>query len=545
MKKSLSLLLSFSLMLIFAGLFPTPARAETQDRFAAPEGTNSGDCTIITPCSLQRAVTLSNSAAEGVETTIYLKSGTYVADTSMWYPEVIRVTNSVNLIGRCDFSTGSPICAPENDATTLSGETVRRIMMLQLSSAEVIHLFNLNLVYGIGNEQSASECPDAGTGDPTGCGGAIYAISGANDENELKIENCVFQYNYGSLNTYPTSGEQGLGGAITLSNFGAVKISNSTFDRNTAVLDGYGYGGAIYSSNNQNIIQNSVFTRNRCTVYAKIGEGCGLQIHNGEGLTEISDNIFELNNTNTTPADDKRRLGGAISLSANEQLKVTGNFLAQNAGESALYIHFLEGSSENLIAQNQLRANFTDYAMDLQYSVVGPAQASVDVLHNFVSYQWGYDEDEVTTRGVRIESDTSNRLLVNFWHNSLACLDMGLHIIDYVNIDITNNIIGWTTEAADAYTHYPPSGPEVTGSTNLTYFANLVDLPDEDHVNADPKFKDMIAGDLHILKTSPAIDLGVDLGMVTDVDGEIRPIGLPDVGADEFVAWQYLPHLLR
>jgi len=545
MKKSLSLILSIGILLTLIGSLPSPAHAETQYRYASPEGTYSGDCTIATPCSLQRAVDLTNGAAAGVETTIYLKSGTYVADTSRWYPEVIRITNSMNLVGRCDFSSGSAVCIPENAPSTLSGETVRRIIMLQLSDPEVIHLFNLNLVYGNGNEQQAGECPSAGEGDSRGCGGAIHALIGAYDANELKIENRVFQYNYGWINSYPTSGEQGVGGAISLTNFGVLRINNSTFDRNTAILDGNGYGGAIFSLSNQTIIQNTEFIRNRCTVYATLGQGCALNIHQGEGLTDISSNSFTLNNTNTTPTNDKRRPGGAIYLSSPEQVKIVGNAITENDGESALAFFVKGGTTDNLISRNKFWGNFTDYALDIYYYPTGSGQAIVNLLHNFVGYQWGYDSDIYTTNGVQLTAPTSSRLAAHLWNNSLACLDMGVHVVDLVDIDITNNIIGWTTEGVVSYSDYPTVGPEITGSTNMIYFTNSVDMPDTDLIVTDPKFVSLMDGELHLTKTSPAINRGVNMGLVEDIDGDRRADGLPDIGADEFVVRLYLPLLAK
>jgi hypothetical protein len=41
-----------------------------------------------------------------------------------------------------------------------------------------------------------------------GCGGAIFATVGAFGQNELKIENCVFQSNYGRVNEYGTTGNR-------------------------------------------------------------------------------------------------------------------------------------------------------------------------------------------------------------------------------------------------------------------------------------------------------------------------------------------------
>jgi len=543
MKKLFPFLLSLGILLSLLSSTSTSVRAETQYFYASPLGSYSDNCTIETPCSLQKAVDLSNSAGSGVETRIYLASGTYVADPERWYPEVIRITNSVKIYGRCDFSSGSAICTPENEPSIINGESARRLIMLQLpTDPEVIHLHNLNLVNGNGNEW-ANECPSAGAGESKGCGGAIMGLTGTNNQNELKIENCVFQFNYGRLNTYPTVGEQGLGGAIALSNFGVLRINDSTFDRNTAILDGNGYGGAIFSSGSQTIIQNTDFTRNRCTPYATLGQGCGLNIQSGIGLTEISGNTFELNNTNTT--NDMLRPGGAVYVTTPEQINLSSNAFYENNGDSAVMIWVKKGTTENLIAKNKFWSNLTNVALDVQYSPSESAPAVITVLNNFVGYQWGFDEDSYTTNGMQFTASTSNHLAVHLWHNSLACLDMGVHVVDMVDIDITNNIIGWTTEGVVSYTHYPPEGPVITGTTNMIYFTNSVDMPDTDLIVTDPKFVSLMDGELHLTKTSPAINRGVNMGLVEDIDGDRRNVGLPDIGADEFVLRLFLPLLVK
>ncbi len=542
MKKLFPFLLSLGILLSLLGSTSKSVQAETQYLYASPLGSYSGNCTIETPCSLQKAVDLSNSAAAGVETRIYLASGTYVADPDRLYPEVIRITNSVKIYGRCDFSSGSAVCTPENEPSILNGETERRLIMLQLTEPKVIHLYDLNLVYGNGNEMM-NECPSAGAGDSKGCGGAIMALTGANHQNELKIENCVFQFNYGRLNAYPTVGEQGLGGAIALTNFGVLRINNSTFDRNTAILDGNGYGGAIFSSASQTIIQNTAFIRNRCTVYATLGQGCGVNIQSGIGLTEISGNTFELNNTNTT--NDMLRPGGAVYVTTPEQINLSGNTFYENKGESAVVMWVKKGSTENLIAKNKFWGNLTNVALDVQYSPSESVPAIITVLNNFVGYQWGFDEDSYTTNGIQFTASSSAHLVTHLWHNSLVCLDLGIHMVDLIDIDITDNIIGWSTEAARALTHYPPEGPVITGTTNLIHFTNLVDLPDVDLVNDDPLFVDFMNGDLHLTQDSPAINRAVNTGVSGDIDGDRRNVGLPDIGADEFVLRLFLPLLVK
>jgi hypothetical protein len=56
------------------------------------------------------------------------------------------------------------------------------------------------------------------------------------------------------------------------------------------------------------------------------------------------------------------------------------------------------------------------------------------------------------------------------------------------------------------------------------------------NVWGDPAFVNPDGGDYHIGPGSAAIDVGVDAGVETDIDGEPRPTGTGhDIGADEFV----------
>jgi hypothetical protein len=52
----------------------------------------------------------------------------------------------------------------------------------------------------------------------------------------------------------------------------------------------------------------------------------------------------------------------------------------------------------------------------------------------------------------------------------------------------------------------------------------------------DPAFVDPDAADYHIGPSSVAIDVGVNAGVVTDIDGDLRPDRcFPDLGSDEFI----------
>lgn len=65
-------------------------------------------------------------------------------------------------------------------------------------------------------------------------------------------------------------------------------------------------------------------------------------------------------------------------------------------------------------------------------------------------------------------------------------------------------------------------------------------------LDGDPRFVDPAGGDYHLGAGSAAIDVGVDAGVTIDIDGDPRPLGLPDIGADEYVVARIrLPLILR
>lgn len=69
-----------------------------------------------------------------------------------------------------------------------------------------------------------------------------------------------------------------------------------------------------------------------------------------------------------------------------------------------------------------------------------------------------------------------------------------------------------------------------------------------DHtVTGPPAFVDPGADEYHLAAGSAAIDAGADLGVTTDIDGDVRPQGrAPDVGFDETVPLHlYLPLVIR
>jgi len=77
----------------------------------------------------------------------------------------------------------------------------------------------------------------------------------------------------------------------------------------------------------------------------------------------------------------------------------------------------------------------------------------------------------------------------------------------------------WGSGAWANIADWAGSGQIATGTRNLW---------------ADPHFLSAAAGNYHLAASSPAIDVGFDSGVATDIDGEPRPMGAGyDLGADE------------
>jgi hypothetical protein len=50
-----------------------------------------------------------------------------------------------------------------------------------------------------------------------------------------------------------------------------------------------------------------------------------------------------------------------------------------------------------------------------------------------------------------------------------------------------------------------------------------------DSINTSAQFYDF-----HLKPASPAIDYGINAGLIIDLDGKSRPVGLPDLGSYEY-----------
>jgi hypothetical protein len=114
----------------------------------------------------------------------------------------------------------------------------------------------------------------------------------------------------------------------------------------------------------------------------------------------------------------------------------------------------------------------------------------------------------------------------------------------YVTLTLTNTIV---TSHTWGITNTVPASSSVIAEHTLFWANQSNGIMGINPVEDDPDFIDPKAGNYHIGPDSAAIDAGVEAGVNSDIDGDLRPHGsAPDIGADEAMWWRiYLTLILR
>ena len=131
---------------------------------------------------------------------------------------------------------------------------------------------------------------------------------------------------------------------------------------------------------------------------------------------------------------------------------------------------------------------------------------------------------------------------ISMTHNTLANNGTALKIGQNMTATLVNNIVASHTVGLSVI---EPSGNLFADHT--LFWDNSDDglrgtLP----VDSDPAFVDPAMNNYHLSVGSGAIDTAINAGVLTDIDGESRPMGAGyDIGADEFWYAVYLPQIMR
>jgi parallel beta-helix repeat protein len=305
----------------------------------------------------------------------------------------------------------------------------------------------------------------------------------------------------------------GLGGGLYLSDSDNATLDGNTISDNIGTQAANYSGGGLYldSSDHATLIGNTIK-----------GNTAGAAWSWGGGLYLASSNYATLigNTIEGNTASIHQGWGGGLYLDRGSDLTLSGNVVISNTGTSNPSLSSWGGGvyirrggpftlTNNVIVGN----NVTTAGSGLYVEASDPR-----LLHTTIAHNTGGDGS-----GVYIADDGEGN------YSTVAM----------INNVIVSHGVGITVTAGN------------TTTLNATlWHANTTDWGGAGTINhsndrsGDPVFD---TDGYHLTAGSAAIDVGVDAGVTTDIDGQPRPAGSGyDLGADEYqVTRLYLPLILR
>jgi parallel beta-helix repeat protein len=330
------------------------------------------------------------------------------------------------------------------------------------------------------------------------------------------IQNNVIVSSVASVS--PTTG--GGGGVYLLEASASALISGNHVLSNTAHSTSWNAGGGgIQLDDSAARVQGNLMQGNRCS---QAGGG----IYSAGGASRILNNEVRGNRAG--------RNGGGIYARDREWPLIQGNLVVDNVagwnggGVCAAY------ATTPTIAANQILGNSGDG------SVMLGGEGRYTMTNNVVT---GNGDG-----GIYLFGSTRFGLIA---HNTVAA-NAGFGILldsRRITPTIINNIVALNAYGIQAK-GYGPSGTldynDVWGNTIQDYDLPGALQPGPNSIQADPSFMAEPGGGFHLGAGSPCIDAGMDVGVRTDIDGDVRPVGpRVDIGADEALRRVCLPVVMR
>jgi uncharacterized repeat protein (TIGR01451 family) len=315
------------------------------------------------------------------------------------------------------------------------------------------------------------------------------------------------------------SNTSGYIGGISISDSPTATLQGNAIYNN--VTDGRGGGIGFHCSDDSTLFDNAVFSNTSGS------GGGGIYVGSSDNIT-VTDNMIHHNVARresgggicfhgvagATMVDNQVHgnagyYGGGVSFSYADSIVLSGNVVYSNTATSDGGGVSISGQgnitlTNNVIAENRITGSGSGAGI-----YVGPA-VDARILHTTVARNGGGNGEGIHVWGSSLS--LTNTILVSH--------TVGISVTE--NSTATLEATVWGTGAWRNDRDWGGDGYIFTGTVNLW---------------GNPVFLNPDAGDYHIDVGSAAVDLGVDAGIVTDVDGQPRPIGTGyDIGADEFPA---------
>lgn len=298
-------------------------------------------------------------------------------------------------------------------------------------------------------------------------------------------------------NNRAEGGTSGEGGGTYLRSSDAT-LSRNTFSANASSQA----GGGLHVRDCQATLDQNTITSNEST----IGSGGGLYL----GSSQVA------LNGNTIVSNTAYYEGGAVCVRFYGGATFTGNLIASNiSGRNGggLYVRVADVTMiNNVIMDNQASG------MGAGLHVAG---ATLSLVHTTISHNTGGDDS-----GIYVTD--------NEWASDFYSSTVGLTNTILVSHTVGIAVTGTSTVTVNSVLWH---GTTITVSQAATATVTV-----QSQYDGDPAFA---ADGYHLTAGSAAKDRGVAAGINYDIDGQPRPIGLPDLGVDEWAIPVYLPLALR
>ena len=500
---ALDLGLTAILLLLLTGPIPV-TRADPGSyyvRAGAP-----GDClSATTPCSsIQQAI---NLAGDGDEVLVAI--GTYT--------ENLAVTHGLSLRGGWD--TSFTVQAPAIYPTTIDGSGDHVISATVETGAALIEGFTV---------QNGRDGIHLYAGTITVARNTVRDAS----RQGIEIENGQILLEDNLLTAIEREGIEIDGGTVTV-------LSNT--------VDGVGRHGILVEGGTVTIEDNLIRS-----VQGEEYHGVRLEVSGvvtGNEILYIGDRGIEARGGTAVIVNNSVRNAGGDGIRTADTstgVEIRGNTV-YNAGNDGIDARgtavTVAGNTVSDCADNGIKSEGASHTFINANQVYEDGDAGID-LDNAGTF--------TVTNNIVAGSSVASVLIQNnagphnfLYHNTLVGSATGQQ-----GIGISVTVTGITITLANNIVVSHSVGITATPGATLVVSSTLLWGNGEDPTGGTflfpPLFVAPAQHNYHLQPDSPAIDVGIDVGVASDVDGDTRPIGdLPDIGADEVRLRTFIPLVLR
>ena len=286
-------------------------------------------------------------------------------------------------------------------------------------------------------------------------------------------------------------------------------------DRNRPLIDGFTItrgnstknGGGIYVNDGLPTIRHNILSANYGTSY-----GSAMYVAKGGANVEVNQILA-----------NEVQYGGTLSFSGDTQGEVHGNLFADNLASYGSAVH---ADNASLSCTHNIMHHNIGSVLDLNRSI-----GVLDISNNLFHHNQG--------GSVRLQNQAQG----NIYHNTFATANPIALELNYTSsATFSNNIVTHCVFESI----YKDGTSTISGTNNLFFGTTAIPTCSPTRSTLDPQYIDEALDNYQLQRGSPALNAGVDLGVLDDLLLVRRPIGLaPDLGAYEQKLYVFLPLVMK